>query len=133
MVKTTLTISGKHSAALWMLYIEFEMLMGKPAAAKALCYRAIAAVGGCKGEPTNLQGLTPDLYLLPFSLLRQHFANRELRSMAELMAERGIRMRVPTEIYWEDVDTDDEEQEEDRLEGDDEYGMLRDREELKPY
>lgn len=41
---------GRRSAALWTLYIEFETLMGRPAAAKSLCYRAIAAVGGCKGE-----------------------------------------------------------------------------------
>lgn len=42
--------SGRQSAGLWMLYIEFEVLMGRPEAAKALCYRAMAAVGGCKGE-----------------------------------------------------------------------------------
>jgi hypothetical protein len=44
------TSTGKSSAALWMLYIEFETLMEKPASAKALCYRAIAAIGGCKGK-----------------------------------------------------------------------------------
>lgn len=44
------TMSGKRSAVLWTLYIEFEIMMGRPSSAKALCYRAIAAVGGCKGE-----------------------------------------------------------------------------------
>lgn len=41
---------GRQSAGLWLLYIEFEILMGRPETAKALCYRAIAAVGGCKGK-----------------------------------------------------------------------------------
>jgi len=101
------------------------MHQGKPASAKALVYRALAANGGCK-----------DLYLLPFSpLLREHFTSRELRALGELMAERGIRMRVQTEMFWEDVDTEDEdEDDEDEMDpGDYEYGMLRDREELKPY
>lgn len=47
------TKSGKRSAALWTLYIEFEAMMGRHSSAKALCYRAIAAVGGCKGELTG--------------------------------------------------------------------------------
>lgn len=52
------------------------------------------------------------------------------------MAERGIRMRVATEEYWDDVDTEveeDDEGEEVGVVGDDEYGMLREREVLKPY
>lgn len=55
--------------------------------------------------------------------------------MAELMAERGIRMRVGVEAYWEDVDTEAEEEEEEEEfdAGEYEYAMLRDREELKPY
>lgn len=59
------TTSGKRSAALWTLYIEFETLMGRPSSAKALCYRAMAAVGGCKGEsPAKRQRLT-DRHLSP--------------------------------------------------------------------
>ena len=42
--------SGRHSIVLWKLYIEFEVMMGRYAAAKQLCYRAVAAIGGCKGE-----------------------------------------------------------------------------------
>lgn len=41
---------GRQSVGLWLLYIEFEVVMGRLEAAKALCYRAMAAVGGCKGE-----------------------------------------------------------------------------------
>ncbi|KAL1408845.1 hypothetical protein Q8F55_005659 [Vanrija albida] len=119
--------NGKHSAAVWLLYIEFETHMGRSAAAKALCYRAIAAIGGCK-----------DLYLVAFSpLLRASFTPRELRALSELMAERGIRTRVPTEGYWEDGDYDEadvvEEDEDEVGSGDYEYKNLRDREELKPY
>jgi len=42
--------TGRHSVTLWRLYIEFESLMGRWNAAKQLCYRAVAAIGGCKGE-----------------------------------------------------------------------------------
>lgn len=41
---------GRQCAGLWLLYIEFEMLMGCPKTAKELCYRAMAAVGGCRGK-----------------------------------------------------------------------------------
>jgi hypothetical protein len=40
---------GRQCAGLWLLYIEFELLMGRPKSAKELCYRAMAAVGACKG------------------------------------------------------------------------------------
>jgi hypothetical protein len=55
--------------------------------------------------------------------------------MAELMVERGIRTRVPTEEFWDDGDTEVEGEDEDEhgAGGDYEYAMLRDREELKPY
>ncbi|BEI89274.1 uncharacterized protein CcaverHIS019_0206360 [Cutaneotrichosporon cavernicola] len=118
---------GRQCAGLWLLYIEFEMLMGRPKAAKELCYRAMAAVGGCK-----------DLYLLPFSTLRTQFSSRELREVVELMLERGIRVRVDTQDFWDhDHITDDEDESDDDMVGpvpdDYEYGMLREREVLKPY
>lgn len=54
--------------------------------------------------------------------------------MAELMAERGIRTRVETEAYWDDVETEDEDDEGEGPDaGEFEYGMLREREVLKPY
>lgn len=52
------------------------------------------------------------------------------------MYERGIRIRVGTDNFW--VDEEEEEEGSDGEEpapitGDYEYGMLREREELKPY
>jgi hypothetical protein len=67
------------------------------------------------------------------------FSSRELRALGELMAERGVRVRVHTEAFWEDVDTEDEDEDEDEEQegeqerGDYEYGLLREREVLKPY
>lgn len=69
--------------------------------------------------------------------MRPHFTPRELGSIAESMYERGIRIRVGTENFW--IDEEEEEGEdggEDEpapITGDYEYGMLREREELKPY
>ena len=37
------------AAALWMLYIDFELIQGRHEAAKQLCYRAVNTLGGCKG------------------------------------------------------------------------------------
>jgi hypothetical protein len=44
---------GRCNVVLWKLYIEFEGLMRRWKAAKQLCYRAVAAIGGCKGESRN--------------------------------------------------------------------------------
>lgn len=41
---------GKYSIPLWVSYIEFMCVQGRGEAAKRLCYRAIAHLGGCKGE-----------------------------------------------------------------------------------
>ncbi|KAL7422893.1 hypothetical protein Q5752_002190 [Cryptotrichosporon argae] len=127
------SVAGKRSVALWKLYIEFETLVGRPAAAKALVYRAIAAVGGCK-----------DFYLLPFGPLRAHYSPRELADMAEVMLEKGVRVRVPTDTFWTDDDvrpTDEGEggDGDGDYDGDgdggagDEYAVLRDIEVAKPY
>lgn len=119
---------GKKFPSLWTLYVEFELHQSRPASAKALLYRALAHNGAAKS-----------LYLCAFSPpLRAAFSDRELRALGELMAERGVRVHVPTEGYWEDVDTEDEDEDEDEQEemmdkGDYEYGLLRDREVLKPY
>ena len=98
--------------------------MGRHAAAKQLCYRAVAAMGGCK-----------PLYLLPFTpSLRPHFTAQELRDWSELMIERGLRIRVAFEEFFDLNETEaaillpeDDEPE------DDELAFLRDREEAKPY
>lgn len=87
-------------------------------------------------SPGDGAELTIELYLLPFSpALRPQFEERELRQMAELMIERGIRVRVPFEGYF-DLAVGDEgvmalpEDEELR---EDELSFLREREVLKPY
>ena len=50
----------------------------------------------------------PELYLLPFTpALRPHFKPRELRDWAELMTERGIRIRVPFEQFWDPNEEDE--------------------------
>jgi hypothetical protein len=41
--------AGRYNVTLWKLYIEFEGLMRRWKAAKQLCFRAISALGGCKG------------------------------------------------------------------------------------
>ncbi|OCF54309.1 hypothetical protein L486_08223 [Kwoniella mangroviensis CBS 10435] len=117
--------SGKYSAALWMLYIEFECLMGRQQTAKQLCYRAVASLGGCK-----------PLYLLPFSpSLQPHYTTRELKEWAELMMERGIRSRVPFERYFDAQEDEGAllELPEDEDLQEDELGFLREREVAKPY
>ena len=74
---------------------------------------------------------------MPFSSpLRQAFSAREMRAWAELMLEKGIRIRIPFERYFDphvEVEEallqlpEDEEPEEDELQ------FLRDRQDLKPY
>lgn len=52
------------------------------------------------------------------------------------MIERGIRIRVDTQDFWDDHDTDDEGSDDEMIgpvPNDYEYGMLREREALKPY
>ncbi|KAK8866141.1 hypothetical protein IAR55_001292 [Kwoniella newhampshirensis] len=118
--------TGRYSAPLWMLYIEFEILMGRFQTAKQLCYRAVSSLGGCKC-----------LYLLPFApSLRPHFTPRELKDWAELMIERGIRTLIPFEQFFL---TDEGEVEpvialpEDEELEDDELQFLSERQAMKPY
>ncbi|KAK4687670.1 nuclear exosome regulator NRDE2, partial [Tremellales sp. Uapishka_1] len=122
---------GKRESLIWKLFIEFEVLMKRYSSAKALLYRAVMSIGGCK-----------DLYLLPLeSNLRPHFSNKELRDWSELMLERGIRLRVPFEEFWISQEQEDEErlrldkldEEEEEEAGGDELTFLREREERKPY
>ncbi|WVQ77105.1 hypothetical protein IAR50_006788 [Cryptococcus sp. DSM 104548] len=112
--------SGRYCAAVWLLYIEFEVLMGRAAAAKLLCYRAVASLGACKA-----------LYLVPFSgALRPHFSPRELHAWSELLLERGLRVHVPPPLFWEEGK---EEKEESGSDGGSELAFLAEREGLKPY
>jgi hypothetical protein len=102
--------------------------MSKPV--KQLCYRAVAALGSCKGE-RHPAPLMSELYLLPFTPdMRDAFTPRERRDWLLLMVERGIRIRAPFEHL---LQVDDERlQGNDELE-DDELAFLREAERLKPY
>ncbi|KAI1793871.1 NRDE-2, necessary for RNA interference-domain-containing protein [Ganoderma leucocontextum] len=73
----------RGSAVLWKLFVAFEIRAGEPERAKKLLFRA---VGECP--------LVKELYLLAFGPLREVFSTRELKLLAETMAERRLRMRV---------------------------------------
>ncbi|KAI9102008.1 NRDE-2, necessary for RNA interference-domain-containing protein [Phlyctochytrium arcticum] len=74
--------SSRHSASLWSLYIQFEVQHGDESKSKTLFFRAIQECPWCK-----------DLYLIPFSLLRDVFAADELSEIFSLMEEKEIRIR----------------------------------------
>nr|ODN96674.1 hypothetical protein L204_03383 [Cryptococcus depauperatus CBS 7855] len=111
---------GKRSAALWLLSVEFQILMGRPKIAKEVWHRALSSLGACKA-----------LYLLPFSpLLRPYFSSGELAALAALGVERGLRLRVsPPHVAEEGhVALPDDE-----ALLDDELAFLTERQILKPY
>lgn len=116
--------------------------MGRFQAAKQLTYRAIASVGGSKGTWRSplphvfATDASVELYLLPFTTpLRPHFTPRELREWSDVMLARGLRLRIPFDVYFPPLDDEeplldlpeDEELHEDELE------FLRERQTLKPY
>ena len=80
----------------------------------------------------------PELYMLPFSpFLRQYFTAKELQDWAEIMVEKGIRIRLPFEQYWRSTsatdyldrdDGGDPMKEEDRV-----FDFLQERKTLMPY
>ncbi|KAI0050675.1 DUF1740-domain-containing protein [Auriscalpium vulgare] len=72
----------RASPVLWRIFIEFEIRVGQLQRAKSVLFRAI---GQCP--------LVKELYLLAFDRLRAVFSARELNSLGETMAERGLRMR----------------------------------------
>ncbi|KAF9270085.1 hypothetical protein L218DRAFT_976056 [Marasmius fiardii PR-910] len=72
----------RKSAVIWRLFIELEIRTNRLVQAKKLLFRGI---GECP--------LSKELYLLAFVPLRSVFTGRELNGLAELMVERGIRMR----------------------------------------
>ncbi|XP_006454634.1 hypothetical protein AGABI2DRAFT_114375 [Agaricus bisporus var. bisporus H97] len=72
----------RASVVVWKIYIEFEMRVGDLQSAKKILYRAI---GECP--------FFKDLYLLAFWGLRSVFTAPELNLLADLMAERGLRLR----------------------------------------
>ncbi|TFK30778.1 hypothetical protein FA15DRAFT_580325 [Coprinopsis marcescibilis] len=72
----------RGSPIVWRVYLEFEIRAGQLKTAKKLLFRAI---GECP--------FAKELYLLAFNALRSVFDTRELHSLADLMAERGLRLR----------------------------------------
>ena len=67
--------------------------------------------------------------------MRPRFTDHELREWAELMSERGIRIRVPFEGFFDTALTEEPALRlpEDEELADDELKFLGDREVLKPY
>lgn len=74
--------------------------------------------------------------MLPFTrAIRPAFTKQELKAWAELMTERGVRVRIPFDRYWSreeevsemEIDDGDEEP------LDDELAFLRERQKLMPY
>ena len=77
------------------------------------------------------------LYLLPFGPLRASFTAKELEEVADLMADRKIRLRVPIELFLENYAGDEEDEDEGEEEmGEDERRLVREqmeRKALMPY
>ncbi|KAF8634417.1 hypothetical protein AX15_000868 [Amanita polypyramis BW_CC] len=80
----------RGSAVIWRVFVEFEIRANDFERAKKLLYRAIAE---CP--------LVKDLYLMAFGPLRSVFNSQELITIADTMAERGIRMRQGLEEILE--------------------------------
>ncbi|KAG6336128.1 hypothetical protein ID866_2966 [Astraeus odoratus] len=78
----------KHSPIIWRVIIEFEIRAGQMHRAKDLLYRAVSE---CP--------LAKELYLLAFGPLRPVFKPHELHGFADVMADRGIRMRRGIDEY----------------------------------
>lgn len=91
----------RGSAMLWRMYLEFEIRCGELRRAKTLLFRAVGACPLCKGMHMLMLAhgegdkrcLHAELYLLGFGALRSVFSGRELEDWAEVMMERGIRLR----------------------------------------
>ncbi|KZS95938.1 hypothetical protein SISNIDRAFT_330589 [Sistotremastrum niveocremeum HHB9708] len=82
------TSSMRRSAIIWRIFIEFEIRAGDLKRAKSLVVQGVTEHPLCK-----------ELYLFAFGALRTVFTTTELDSLAELMADRGIRMRKDLETY----------------------------------
>ncbi|KAH8102508.1 NRDE-2, necessary for RNA interference-domain-containing protein [Cristinia sonorae] len=112
----------RGSAALWRIYLEFEIRCGELKRAKRLLSRA---VGACP--------LVKDLYLLAFGALRSVFTKRELQDWAEVMVERGLRLRRGLDEVLDGLDEEDSEA---KMEGDEEDEIeynARELRRLRPY
>ncbi|KAH7928477.1 DUF1740-domain-containing protein [Leucogyrophana mollusca] len=81
----------RGSPVIWRVILEFEIRVGQLRKAKSLLYRA---VGECP--------YVKDLYLLAFGPLRSVFDAHELDGFVDMMAERGLRMRMDLDEYLDD-------------------------------
>ncbi|KAK1228610.1 hypothetical protein PQX77_008204 [Marasmius sp. AFHP31] len=113
----------QKSEVVWRVFIELEIRSKRLDQAKKLLYRGIQE---CP--------LSKELYLLAFVSLRSVFSGRELNSLAELMAERGIRMRRELDEVVADWNGADKSDEEGAMGGEDEIEYnSRELRRLKPY
>lgn len=84
-----------------------------------------------------------DLYLLPFGPLRSAYTAKELEELANLMAQRRIRVRIALDAFvedWQEEASDDDDggdaMREEGFVGVDEFRLIREQEERKrlmPY
>ncbi|KAJ2919274.1 hypothetical protein MD484_g1134, partial [Candolleomyces efflorescens] len=99
----------RASAVIWRLYLEFEIRAGRLQDAKRLLFRAI------KECP-----LDKELYLLAFGPLRSVFDGKELQDLADLMVERGVRLRKGLgegmHLNREELDNEEDTGDEDEIE-----------------
>lgn len=133
----------RGSAVLWRMYVEFEIRCGELRRAKTLLFRAVGACPLCKGMHYALNVIYDvyvvivhaELYLLAFGALRSVFSGRELQDWAEVMVERGIRLRrgLDEELDgWRDAEQEGVKKEEGEGEDEIEYNA-RELRRLRPY
>lgn len=97
----------RRSVIIWRIFIEFEIRAGDLKRAKSLVVQGVTEHPLCKGRPYKsfqlslqlIQSIFSELYLFAFGALRTVFTTTELDGLAELMADRGIRMRKDLDTY----------------------------------
>ena len=85
--------AGAHSAALWRLYVLFEIERGDREKGKAVWWRAVRACPGVKA-----------LWMMAFEELRAVMGREELVGVWEMMNEKELRMHVDLEEIMERVE-----------------------------
>ncbi|KAJ9104523.1 hypothetical protein QFC21_002019 [Naganishia friedmannii] len=76
------------------------------------------------------------MYEKAISSKTSHFTDKELRDWADLMLEKGMRIRKPFEEYWQDETAQDtlwQDDGGDPMAADEAYSLLEDRKRLLPY
>ncbi|MCJ1352935.1 MAG: hypothetical protein MMC33_002919 [Icmadophila ericetorum] len=85
---------GKHSAALWKLYLLFECEKVRDMErAKRVFYRGIRACPWVK-----------EMYMLAFRYLRGVMSVEELKGVYRAMEEKGLRIHVSLDEVWESLE-----------------------------